>query len=146
LQDIGDGLLSLLHYPERQQLVAVTSSGSAMILGNNSNSTGSGAAAAEWSVLMKMKFAGVSGNAKLQVKNVNRMPTGALAASHTSVHAAALRVRNCEYHAHSLIRHTLWTVGCNSTMMACLSIATSVLYVAGLLGRATYAGNCHRPG
>ncbi|WIA30074.1 hypothetical protein OEZ86_000169 [Tetradesmus obliquus] len=66
VQDIGENLLALLHYSERQQLVAVTGSGSAMVLGSNS-STGSAAAAAEWGVLMRVKFAGVSGSAKLQV-------------------------------------------------------------------------------
>jgi hypothetical protein len=65
LQDVGEGLLALLHYPERQQLVAVTSSGSAMILGSSS-STGS-VTAAEWGILMRVKFAGVSSSTKLQV-------------------------------------------------------------------------------
>jgi hypothetical protein len=69
LQDIGEGLLALLHYPERQQLVAVTSSGSAMVLG--SSSTGSPAIAAEWGVLMRVKFAGVNGSAKLQVETAD---------------------------------------------------------------------------
>lgn len=69
LQDVGEGLLALLHYSERQQLVAVTSSGSAMIL---SNSTGSATAAAEWGVLMRVKLAGVGSSAKLQVGTTSR--------------------------------------------------------------------------
>lgn len=66
VQDIGEGLLALLHYPERQQLVAVTNSGSAIILAN-STADDNKQTAAEWRVLMKVKFAGTAGGAKLQV-------------------------------------------------------------------------------
>lgn len=69
LQDVGESLLSLLYYRERQQLVAVTNSGSAVILG--SRDTGARQTAVEWDVVMKVKFAGTAGAAKLQVSNCN---------------------------------------------------------------------------
>jgi hypothetical protein len=70
LQDIGDELVSLLHYPERDQLVAVTSTGSAIILtkgGGSSTDTAAGAVAAAWNVLLRMKITNAAAGSGLQV-------------------------------------------------------------------------------
>eukprot|EP00879_Flechtneria_rotunda_P011811 GHRR01012338.1.p1 GENE.GHRR01012338.1~~GHRR01012338.1.p1 ORF type:complete len:1377 (+),score=585.08 GHRR01012338.1:1099-5229(+) len=69
LQDVGECLLSLLYYPERQQLVLLTTSGSAMVLGSNSSKAieNGSMLGLEWSTIMKVKFAGVAGGAKLHV-------------------------------------------------------------------------------
>lgn len=79
VQDIGEDLVSLLHYQERGQLVAVTSSGSAIILARgSSNSTtitatatapsSSSAGGDSWSVLMRMKVTNAASGSGLQVR------------------------------------------------------------------------------
>lgn len=69
LQDIGEGLVGLLHYQERGQLVAVTSTGSAVILTNSSTdrTAAAGPAADGWTVLLRMKITNAAAGAGLQV-------------------------------------------------------------------------------
>lgn len=71
MQDIGEDLVSLLHYQERGQIIAVTSTGSAIILSRSSGSTGGKAAAAAgadaWSVLLRMKITNTASGSGLQV-------------------------------------------------------------------------------
>jgi hypothetical protein len=74
LQDIGEDLVSLLHYRERGQLVAVTSTGSAVILSQGSNSsssstttTTSSSKADTWGVLLRMKITNAASGSGLQV-------------------------------------------------------------------------------
>jgi hypothetical protein len=71
LQDIGEGLVGLLHYQERGQLVAVTSTGSAVILTNSSAdkaaAAGAGAGADGWTVLLRLKITNAAAGAGLQV-------------------------------------------------------------------------------
>lgn len=66
IQGVGESLLALLYYPEKQQLLAVTVGGSAIILASSISKATS--TAAEWSVLMRVKLPGLSGGAKLQVR------------------------------------------------------------------------------
>lgn len=79
VQDVGESLLGLLPYGERAQLVALTSSGTALILAANSSSSDSDsstpraraatAATAGWSVLLRVKVASsAAAAAGLQVR------------------------------------------------------------------------------
>ncbi len=69
LQDIGEGLVGLLHYQERGQLVAVTSTGSAVILTNSSADKAAAAGGADaWTVLLRLKITHAAAGAGLQVK------------------------------------------------------------------------------
>jgi hypothetical protein len=79
LQDVGEDLVSLLHYQEKGQLIAVTSSGSAIIL-NKADSTGStsreaaagGQGPDAWNVFLRMKVTNAATGAGLQVGPVMR--------------------------------------------------------------------------
>jgi hypothetical protein len=74
LQDVGEDLVSLLYYQEKGQLIAVTSSGSAIIL-NKADSTGSASRTAgaggqgsdAWHVFLRMKVTNAATGAGLQV-------------------------------------------------------------------------------
>jgi hypothetical protein len=71
LQDIGEELVSLLHYQERGQLVAITSGGSAVILsredGGSSSSRDNAAGSGAWSVLLRMKVSNAAAGSGMQV-------------------------------------------------------------------------------
>jgi hypothetical protein len=70
LQDTGEGLQALLHYADTKQLIAVSTSGSAAVYESSVNTGKAGITAADWGVVMKMKFAGAADGSKVQVRPV----------------------------------------------------------------------------
>lgn len=80
-QDIGEGLISLLSYEARHQIVAVTSSGMAIVLEDSSRGRGTPADKQEptvagigsWTVLLRMKVTSVTDDLQVQ-KSTPRTP------------------------------------------------------------------------